>query len=57
MCLNLIGSQYRNNSEVERLLDNNMTEEKIIAIKDNRKEIERQLQIIESKAYIEALGI
>lgn len=59
MCLNLKGSQYRSIDEVENLLENgyNMTEEKILAMKDDRDEIEKQIRIIDQWAEIEAWGI
>lgn len=60
MCLNLINSQYKGIDEVEYLLNNgyhNLTEEKIISMKNNRTEIEKQLDIIESSQYIDELGI
>lgn len=60
MCLNLIGSQYKNIAEVEHLMYNGyheLEEEQIIKIKDNRSEIEKQLRIIESSKYIYELGI
>jgi len=48
MCLNLINSQYRNISEVETLLNSKilkLTENDIINMKNNRDEIEHQLEI------------
>ena len=48
MCLNLINSQYRNISEVETLLNSKilkLTETDIINMKNNRDEIEHQLEI------------
>ena len=57
MCLNLIGSQYTGIDEVEYLLDNDRTEEKILAIKDSRELIERELRLIEAEEYLEMVGI
>jgi len=57
MCLNLIGSQYTGIDEVEYLLDNDRTEEKILAIKDSRELIEMELRLIEAEEYLEMVGI
>lgn len=57
MCLYLVNSQYKSIDEVEKLLNSNITEKDIIAIKDNRKEILKQLKLIELQAEIDALGI
>jgi len=58
MCLNLIGSQFKSISEVETILNEGykMTEEKILAMKDNREEIEHQLKLIKSINELKALG-
>lgn len=48
MCLNLINSQYKSISEVETLLNSKilkLTETDIINMKNNREEIEHQLEI------------
>ena len=39
MCLNLIGSQFKNITEVETLLNAEITEKEILAMKNNRKEM------------------
>lgn len=58
MCLNLIGSKFRSISEVEELLNSNrITEEKIIQIKDNRDEIEYNLDLVRQFEELEELGI
>lgn len=58
MCLNLINSQYKSISEVERLLNRNnckLTEEDIIAIKDNREAIEKELRVTDQMEEIDIL--
>ena len=58
MCLNLRNSKYRSIEEVEQLLNRNtckLTEEKIIAIKDNREAIEKELRITQGLTEIDAL--
>lgn len=57
MCLNLIGSQYKNINEVEYLLKNNISELEILEAKNNRKEINRLVKLAESNEYIDFLGI
>lgn len=49
MCLNLIGSKFNNIEEVEFLLNMEVTEKEIIAMKDNRELIEEELSIAKSK--------
>ncbi len=49
MCLNLIGSQYKSISEVEQLLNNGITEQEIIEIKDNREAIEQKIRLQQSR--------
>lgn len=57
MCLYLKDSQYKNTKEVETLLNDSfkMTEEQIIAIKDDRKAIEKALR--KAKKYQELVAI
>lgn len=57
MCLNLINSQYKTISEVEYLLNNEISEKRIIAAKDSRKEINKLTRIAKSREYINELGI
>lgn len=56
MCLNLIGSQFNNIEEVETILESGKAPEYIIAIKDNRKLIEKNLRIIQGFQDLEDLG-
>lgn len=58
MCLNLINSQYKSISEVEELLNNGyrMTEEKIIAMKDDREEIDRNIKLMKGVKELIDLG-
>lgn len=57
MCLYLIGSEYKNMAEVERLLNDkrlNLTEDDILRMKNNRRLIEYSLENVE---YCDDLGI
>jgi len=49
MCLNLKGSKFNNIKEVETLLNMDVTETEIMAMKDNRELIEEELEIARSK--------
>lgn len=58
MCLNLIGSKFKSISEVERLLNREqcrLTEQDIMRIKDNRKEIQKELRITQQMEEINIL--
>ena len=60
MCLYLVGSKFKTIEEVNTLLNRKqlkLTEEDIINMKDNRKEINRQLKITKSIKEIEDLGL
>lgn len=57
MCLNLIGSKYKNITEIEYLLRYNTTEEAIIEAKDSRKAINNLLKLAKSTEYIEEMGL
>lgn len=52
MCLNLKESKFNNINEVEQLLNMNVTETEIIAIKDNRELIENELKLARSKKEV-----
>ncbi len=57
MCLYLKGSQFKSILEVETILSRtNMTTEKIMAMKDNRAEIERQLKLTRKINELISLG-
>lgn len=60
MCLNLKGSQYKSISEVEHLMNNgiwDITEEKILEMKDNREEIENTLDTIDELELLQSCGL
>ena len=60
MCLYLVGSKYQSIEEVEQLLnctDLKLTEKDIINMKDNREEIDKQLEIMDSYEYLEEMGL
>lgn len=52
MCLNLIGSKFNNMKEVETLLNMNVTETEIKAMKNNRELIEKELRLARSKKEV-----
>ena len=49
MCLNLKGSKFNNIKEVETLLNMEVTETEIMAMKDDRELIEKELGLASSK--------
>lgn len=59
MCLYLINSQYKGIAEVEYLLSFgfNMTEEKIIAMQNNREEIDKALELAEFCQEMQEMGL
>lgn len=56
MCLDLRGSQYHNIEEVETLLNHGKTVEYIKYIQNNRKVIEKNLNLIQGFQDLEDLG-